>query len=67
MPIHAVGLHEWGTRICGDAGLRGSEKAVEGGGEEEGEQDFGDEVAGEEEDAGGGEGGEAGVEGGRGR
>ena len=38
------------------------EKAVEGGREEEGEQDFGDEVAGEEEDAYGGENGEAGVE-----
>jgi hypothetical protein len=41
-----------------------AEEAVESGAEEEGEQDFGDEVAGEEEDAGGGEGGEAGVEGG---
>lgn len=38
-------------------------EAVEGGAEEEGEQDLGDEVAGEEEDAGGGEGCEAGVEG----
>ena len=46
--------------------VEGSEEAVEGGGEEEGEQDFGDEDAGEEEDAGGGEDGEAGVEGGAG-
>ena len=42
------------------------EEAVEGGGQEEGEQDFRDEVAGEEEDACGGEGGKAGVEGGAG-
>jgi hypothetical protein len=40
------------------------EEAVESGTEEEGEQDFGDEVAGEEEYACGGEGGQAGVEGG---
>ena len=40
------------------------EEAVEGGAEEEREQDFGDEDAGEEEDSGGGEDGEAGVEGG---
>ena len=68
MPTHAVRLHEWGTctRSCGDAVFEGAEEAVEGGAEEEGEQDFGDEVAGEEEDAGGGEGGEAGVEGGAG-
>ena len=42
------------------------EEAVEGGAEEEREQDFGDEDAGEEEDSGGGEDGEAGVEGGAG-
>ena len=46
--------------------VEGSEEAVEGDAEEEGEQDLGDEVAGEEEDTGGGEGGEAGVEGGAG-
>jgi hypothetical protein len=40
------------------------EEAVEGGVEEEGEEDFGDEVAGEEEDAGGGESCKPGVEGG---
>ncbi len=44
---------------------RGSvEEEVEGGAEQEGEQDVRDEDAGEEEDAGGGEDGEAGVEGG---
>ena len=34
--------------------VEGLQEAVEGCGEEEGEQDFGNEVAGEEEDAGGG-------------
>jgi hypothetical protein len=66
MPTHAVRLHEWGTRSCGDPVFEGAEEAVEGCAEEEGEQDFGDEIAGEEEDAGGGERGEAGVEGGAG-
>ncbi len=63
-------LHSQAHRFlwCSDVaiGVEGSEEAVEGGAEEEGEQDFGDEVAGEEEDAGAGEGGEAGVEGGAG-
>jgi hypothetical protein len=40
------------------------EEAVEGGGEEEGEEDVGEKDAGEEEDSGGGEDCEAGVEGG---
>jgi hypothetical protein len=40
------------------------EEAVEGGGEEEGEEDVGEEDTGEEEDSGGGEDAEAGVEGG---
>ena len=44
--------------------VEGLEEEVEGGAEEEGEQDLGDEDAGEEEDADGGEDGEAGVEGG---
>jgi hypothetical protein len=40
------------------------QEAVDGGAEEEGEQDFGDEDAGEEEDSYAGKDGEAGVEGG---
>ena len=56
----------WATRSCAGAILEGSQEAVEGCAEEEREQDFGDEVAGEEEDSGGGEDGEAGVEGGAG-
>ena len=49
------------TRILG--GVEGVEEAVEGGGEQERQQDVGDEDAGEEDDAGGGEHAEAGVEG----
>ncbi len=46
--------------------FEGFEQAVERSAEEEGEQDFGDEVAGEEKDAGGGQGGETRIEGGAG-
>ena len=52
-----------GARQCGGRG-EGAEEAVERGGEEQGEQGVGDEDAGEEEDSGGGEYAEAGVEGG---
>lgn len=50
--------------VAGPAGFQGCKEQVESRTEEEGEQDFGDEDAGEEEDAKGREDGEAGVEGG---
>ena len=64
----SVAASRW-CEMCEADGLsepRRTEEAVEGGGEEEREQDVGDEDAGEEKDSGGGEDAEAGVEGGAG-